>query len=104
MHSEYRGDHHGRVRNRSCLLDKKMGRIPVADTSSASYLAFGLVPVSQPVSGAVLPTYVLGLRLFVSGLVGIFLGLLRPSNRLCASTFVVRFSPTFLVWVASRQL
>jgi uncharacterized membrane protein HdeD (DUF308 family) len=39
------------------------------------YLAFGFVLVSQPVSGAVILTYVLGLLLFVSGLVRIFLGL-----------------------------
>lgn len=39
------------------------------------YLAFGFVLISQPVSGAVLLTYVLGLLLFVSGLVRVFLGL-----------------------------
>ncbi|HEY1544832.1 MAG TPA: HdeD family acid-resistance protein [Xanthobacteraceae bacterium] len=39
------------------------------------YLAFGFALVSQPISGAVVLTYVLGLLLFVSGLVRIFLGL-----------------------------
>jgi uncharacterized membrane protein HdeD (DUF308 family) len=39
------------------------------------YVAFGLVLVSQPVSGAVLLTYVLGLLLVVSGVVRILLGL-----------------------------
>jgi uncharacterized membrane protein HdeD (DUF308 family) len=39
------------------------------------YLAFGFVLVSQPVSGALLLTYVLGLLLFLSGLVRIFLAL-----------------------------
>jgi uncharacterized membrane protein HdeD (DUF308 family) len=39
------------------------------------YLAFGFMLVSQPVSGAVVLTYVLGLLLFVSGLVRIFIGL-----------------------------
>jgi len=39
------------------------------------YLAFGFVLITQPVSSAVLLTYMLGLLLFVSGLVRIFLGL-----------------------------
>lgn len=39
------------------------------------YLAFGFMLVSQPISGAVILTYVLGLLLFVSGVVRIFLGL-----------------------------
>lgn len=39
------------------------------------YVAFGLVLVSEPVSGALLLTYVLGLLLFLSGLVRIFLAL-----------------------------
>jgi uncharacterized membrane protein HdeD (DUF308 family) len=43
------------------------------------YLAFGLVPVSRPVSGTVLLTYVLGLLLFVSGLVHIFSGCSHPT-------------------------
>jgi len=37
------------------------------------YLAFGIVLVSQPVSGALVVTYVLGLLLFASGLVRMFL-------------------------------
>jgi len=39
------------------------------------YLAFGLILVSQPVTGAVILTYVLGLLLVVSGVVRILLGL-----------------------------
>jgi uncharacterized membrane protein HdeD (DUF308 family) len=39
------------------------------------YLAFGFVLVSQPVSGALLLTYVLGVLLFLSGLLRIFLAL-----------------------------
>jgi uncharacterized membrane protein HdeD (DUF308 family) len=39
------------------------------------YLAFGFVLVSRPISGALALTYILGLLLFVSGLVRIFLGL-----------------------------
>jgi uncharacterized membrane protein HdeD (DUF308 family) len=39
------------------------------------YLAFGFVLVSQPVSGALVLTYVLGLVLLVSGALRIFLGL-----------------------------
>ena len=38
------------------------------------YLAFGVVLVTQPVSGALFLTYVLGLLLFVSGLVRIVVG------------------------------
>lgn len=44
------------------------------------YLAFGLVLVSQPVSGAVVLTYVLGMLLFASGLIRIFLGLRHSSD------------------------
>lgn len=44
------------------------------------YLAFGFVLVTQPVSGAVVLTYVLGLLLFVSGLLRIFLGLRHGSE------------------------
>ncbi len=44
------------------------------------YLAFGFVLISQPVSGAVALTYVLGLVLFVSGLLRIFLGLRHWSD------------------------
>lgn len=39
------------------------------------YLAFGLVLVSEPASGALLLTYMLGLLLFLSGLVRIFFAL-----------------------------
>jgi uncharacterized membrane protein HdeD (DUF308 family) len=39
------------------------------------YVAFGLVLVSEPVSAALLLTYVLGMLLFLSGLVRIFLAL-----------------------------
>ena len=38
------------------------------------YIAFGLVLVSQPVAGALILTYVLGLLLFASGFVRILLG------------------------------
>jgi uncharacterized membrane protein HdeD (DUF308 family) len=44
------------------------------------YLAFGFTLVTQPVSGAVALTYVLGLLLVVSGLLRIFLGLRHRSE------------------------
>lgn len=44
------------------------------------YLGFGFVLVTQPVSGAVALTYVLGLLLFASGVVRVFLGLRHRSE------------------------
>ena len=81
----------------------------------ALYIAFGLLVVSQPASGALILTYVLGLVLLASGIVRIFVGfkhlsevgwimLLSGAFGVLAGLIILTGWPTTGLWVLGLLL